>query len=163
MLPGSKILPEFLRQVESRIGCPYCWPAPINGYSGKDLENASYKKCYDCSGLVTASLLAAGGPDWRSTYNAKRLYDVSMPIELSDLSPGDLAFYGTKANSPVTGHLVSHVAVCFGGPNMIEAMGGTSQCLTPAIAKATNASVRAHNNGPKRRKDFIRIGRIFQP
>lgn len=46
---------------------------------------------------------------------------------------------------------------------MIEAMGGTSKCLTPDIAKATNASVRQHERGPNRRPDFIRIGRIFQP
>jgi len=163
-LPSAAMIPEFLKKVESRLGAPYIWPAPINGYSGKDIPNASYHGCYDCSGLVTTSLKDAGGPDWRATHNARKLYDLSLPIELADLRPGDLAFYGEPQKSPLTGYMISHVAVCMGGKSMIEAMGGTSQCLTPAIAKAIGASVREHHKlGPTWRKDFVRIGRIFQP
>lgn len=104
------VAPEaFLRWCLERVGKPYVW-----GAKGPD--------AFDCSGLVTAGVLACGGPDWRQTHNSARLFDVLAPTQWP--VAGGLAFYGPP-------HRVVHVMVVVGDGRVFGAAGGGSQTTTP--------------------------------
>lgn len=149
----------FLEFVLSKEGAPYCWPTEENRYSGKDLLNAKYKDCYDCSGLVTAGLYAASGHklDWRGSTNASRL--MRLLPETHDPRPGDLAFYGAGRN------LVSHVMIVLGEKDrslqVYGACGGNHHTTSPEIAKKTGARVRARTSHTYR-PDFLGFTRLFR-
>jgi hypothetical protein len=134
----------FLQAVEKRLGFPVLW-----GQKGPD--------AFDCSGLVTRSLLDVGGPDLTQLENAQALHDHTRALgaEPSDIQlPGDLVFYGLyEAVAPSPENLapeprlhVIHVAICdeFGG--VVSADGATSAIKSLSVALANPANrVRRHN------------------
>lgn len=145
-----------------RNGCLYCWPTKQNGYSGKDLKSAKYQNVYDCSGLVTASLFAATGTDWRATHNAQKLAQNSDFVKPNEMMAGDLVFYGADHNH------ISHVMVYLGRKHAIGilatdtiygASGGNSKTVTPEIAMKQDAKVRAYRT-INYRPDFVSCGRV---
>lgn len=153
---------RFLQAAFKRLGCYYVWPDQSNGYSGKDLSGAKYQNVYDCSGFITSSLYQATGIDHRATWNAMRLMKNCQRIE--DPQPGDLCFYGSSRNK------VTHVMLYIGNskkrpqsiPNNYTCMGasgGWSQTLTPQIAKAKDAKVKAYKSHMYR-SDFLGFGRL---
>jgi cell wall-associated NlpC family hydrolase len=101
----------FLNWCYSQKGKPYIWAA-----KGPD--------AYDCSGLVTAGLLAIGGPDWRAMWNSQRLFGSLKNIEGRAAKAGDLVFYGPP-------HRITHVMVLWDDGRVFGATGGGSQTKTP--------------------------------
>jgi murein DD-endopeptidase len=102
---------RFLFYAFSKEGCSYLW-------DGKGPNT------FDCSGLITWALKAAGGPDWRYTHNAQVLADVLEPCET--MLPGEVlvAFYGKDWDH------VGHVMVVVGDGRVYGACGGDSRCTT---------------------------------
>lgn len=111
-LPASQIALNFAL---AQVGKPYVW-----GADGPD--------SYDCSGLTTASYLAAGIYIGRTT---RTQYAETARVPLADMRPGDLVFYssdGTAAgiyhvamytgnnmrvHAPSPGKLVEHVKMYY--------------------------------------------------
>lgn len=93
----------------------------------------------DCSGLVTLSLWEAsdGRIDWRDTHNTDRLWapsPLTLPVDVADLLPGDLAFYwGDNSKGPED---VSHVAVYAGAGVVIGQNWGGPSDTNPAASRA---------------------------
>lgn len=79
---------------------------------------------FDCSGLVTAGIYAAGGPDWRAFWSSAVLYTNLQKVETPEA--GDLVFYGNAAGR------VSHVMVVWGDGRVFGAAGGGRQTTTPS-------------------------------
>jgi NlpC/P60 family len=108
----------------------------------------------DCSGSVTRSLKAIGGPDLTHCDNAQKLHDETRMLGAGPTDqplPGDLVFYGfppTAAElevNPSAGPHIEHVAVVdeFGG--VISADGATSHITSFDVAQANPANrVRRH-------------------
>lgn len=103
------------------------------------LEGQPYLWCgkgptaFDCSGLATWCLRAAGGPDWRTTHNAQRLWD-GLP-GVPKPAPGDLVFYGRLDR-------VVHVMVWWGDGRVFGACGGDRGTTSLELAAARGARVR---------------------
>jgi cell wall-associated NlpC family hydrolase len=106
-LPGSNIaLPAAppvgwqvaIATAEAQIGKPYQW-----GGAGPN--------SYDCSGLVMVAW-AAGGVQF--PHLAQDQYDMTARLQISQLLPGDLVFFGTPDN-------VGHVGLYIGGGEMVDA------------------------------------------
>lgn len=121
------------------LGKPYVW-----GQKGPN--------SFDCSGFVTYCLLQAGGPDWRLTHNAAKLFEDCPPIPEADAHlreitrgaplwpcPGvqqcDLAFYG-PAGEP------DHVMMLWGDGRVIGASGGNHHTTSPELAAPLHAEVK---------------------
>jgi murein DD-endopeptidase len=120
---------RFLTLCLEQLGKPYIWAS-------------KGPASFDCSGLVTWSLLKAGGPDWRGFHNAQRLW-TELP-ETFDPQPGDLAFYGRTDHS-------SHVMVRVGAFGLIVgASGGNSDTTTPT--PGASVKIRASHTY---RPDFL--------
>ena len=116
-----------------------CWtPSGLKPHKWTGLE------VFDCSGLVTSAIHAAGGADWRGTHSAQTLWDSLEPAEAHQL--GALHLYGSGPRG------VTHVALALGGGRIVEAAGGDSRTLSPADAVRSKASVRV---GWERRSDFL--------
>jgi murein DD-endopeptidase len=113
---------EFLTRALAYEGRPYFW--------GRDGPDA-----FDCSGLIACTLLECGGPDWRSTHTAQRLFDVLPRVEAKDAQPGDLVFYGPP-------HRITHVMIVATQGRVYGACGGDSSTTTLELAKARGAGVR---------------------
>lgn len=107
---------RFLEVATAQMGKPYVW-----GAKGPDF--------FDCSGVVTFSLKAIGGPDWRETHSSARLFDVSAPVDVP--KPGDLAFY--KAAGKVT-HVMVVLGHLDGSAMVFGASGGGSQTTRPTAS-----------------------------
>lgn len=101
----------------------------------------------DCSGLVTYSLLCAGGPDLRQTHNSDALW-AELPETLAPRA-GDLAFYGPQGDP-------QHVVVCLGGEDgeIIGANGGGKNTRTLIDAQLQRACVK-RKPSPKYRPDLM--------
>jgi len=117
---------------------------------------------YDCSGLVTASLFAATGTDWRATHNAQKLAQNSDFVKPNEMMAGDLVFYGADHNH------ISHVMVYLGRKHAIGILatdtiygssGGNPKTVTPEIAMKQDAKVRAYRT-INYRPDFVSCGRV---
>lgn len=98
---------------------------------------------FDCSGLVTFSLWAAGGPDFRVTHNSQRLANgtpniITGPVEAR---PGDLVFFGHDFDK------VSHVGIWMAGGHCLSADGATPKIkdLATALSFPTHR-VRLHDS-----------------
>ena len=116
---------RFVAHAHAQLGKPYLW-----GAKGPD--------AYDCSGLVTDSLRAAGGPDLRPTHNAQKLYIEASPVADGVLAPGDLVFYGMSPQA------VSHVVILCAGGKVFSASRGDRTVTTLAIAQQRGAKVVCH-------------------
>jgi cell wall-associated NlpC family hydrolase len=153
----------FIDECLKRNGCWYVWPAKSNRYSGKDLDNALFPNTYDCSGLVTSSLFSAIKLDYRATKNAQMLCNDCDAVNLDDIKPGDLIFYGASPSH------VSHVMVYIGVTNTAHwyrpiygSSGGDSRTISVEEAKIRNAKVRSYKN-INYRLDFVCVGRLRIP
>lgn len=113
---------EFLAAALRHVGCPYIW-----GSRGPE--------SFDCSGLITYALWECGGPDWRKSHNAERLFRELEPMLLEvrdigemripvDAPAGSLAFYGPPGG-------VNHVMLAVGDGRVFGACGGGSGTTTP--------------------------------
>jgi hypothetical protein len=133
----------YLLELVKVEGYPYCWPVPENNFSGKGLPGSKFLNTRDCSGTVTAAILAAGGPDLRAEWNADRMWREWMPTDKPE--PGDLAFYGALR--------ISHVMSLMPDGRVFGACGGDSRTVSPAIAAETGACVK-YRSAPGYRRDF---------
>jgi cell wall-associated NlpC family hydrolase len=134
---------RFLAAVEQLLGMVVLWGA-------KD------GLATDCSGSVTRSLKAIGGPDLTHCDNAQKLHDETRLLGAAPTDqalPGDLVFYGFPptpaelAVNPAAPPHIEHVAVVdeFGG--VISADGATSHITSFAAAQANPANrVRRHSS-----------------
>lgn len=152
MTPFSRAVVAYgLRQ----LGQPYIW-AGRGDYVLRDARKAPTSsvgvdggRVYDCSGLVTDCVRAAGGPDLRLNWNADRLWR-TLPVVDEDTDDGDedfrLRFYGPKGGRAV------HVALALGNGLILEAAGGDSKTLTYRDAVLSGACVGIRFEG---RADFL--------
>lgn len=111
---------QFVEWCQSQLGKPYIW-----GAKGPDT--------FDCSGLITAGLLACGHEDWRQTHNSARLFDKLEPVEKPEV--GDFAFYGPP-------HRVTHVMVVWFDGQVYGASGGNRDTITPRPGAAVQTKRR---------------------
>jgi cell wall-associated NlpC family hydrolase len=100
--PPNGIAAAAIAAARTKLGDPYLW-----GGTGPD--------AYDCSGLTQFAYGDAGVSLPRV---AADQYNVGVHVGLSDLEPGDLLFWATDVNDPVTIH---HVAMYLGAGMMIAA------------------------------------------
>ncbi len=108
---------QFIAALASQLGSPYVWNTDGGRWNGKDSP-----RTFDCNGLVCWSLLEVGGPDWRATHTADRMFR-ELPLVATPVA-GDLAFYG-----PI--HHSTHVMVLWGDGRVYGACGGNSDTLAP--------------------------------
>jgi peptidoglycan DL-endopeptidase CwlO len=100
-----------VRAAESQIGVPYVWGGSTPGVG------------FDCSGLTMWSWAQAGV---ELPHSAAMQMQVTTPVPLSDLQPGDLLFY---YDSP---GYVGHVTMYVGPGEMVQAEEtGTNVMITP--------------------------------
>lgn len=140
MSPRTVLLKALLH-----VGKPYVW-------GGKGLKlydkmkglvsNPWSEEVYDCSGLVTCAMQAAGGPDWRPSHSAQTLFNELPPAD--DSGFGRALFYGAADDK------VTHVALSLGSGLVIEAL-GPKDCTSPTDARRLDAHVRVGEPG---RHDF---------
>lgn len=111
---------QFLEWCQAQLGKPYIW-----GAKGPD--------AFDCSGLITAGLLACGFDDWRQTHNSARLFDKLQSTNKPE--PGDFVFYGPP-------HRITHVMVVWFEGQVYGASGGNRDTLTPRPGAAVQTKKR---------------------
>lgn len=116
----------FLALAKAQGGKPY-----VYGSKGPDT--------FDCSGLVTWVIHELGGPDWRDTHNAQKLYDILAPA-VGWAKDGEilLAFYSPARG----GSHIEHVMISVGDGRAFGACGGDSTTLTVEEAHRVDAKVR---------------------
>lgn len=100
---------KFLAEALRHAGEPYIWAA-----KGPNQ--------FDCSGLVTYAILAAGGKDRRAFFNADKMYHEFEPV--ASPQQGDLVFYG------VAGH-AHHVMIYMGCGCVYGSSGGNEYTTKP--------------------------------
>lgn len=147
---------KFVAEIVACINAPYIWGGKGDLlWSPDGLKTHTFRqKVFDCSGLITHALWAAGGPDWRGTHSAQNLYAAFSAVDMSKRPPYVLAFYGSDNNS------IIHVGLrvnCFG--LTIDAAGGSSDVRDLETAAARNARVRARVDNRHDLVDF----RAIQP
>jgi len=131
---------EFRAICSAELGKPYVW-------------GASGPAAYDCSGLAQM-LLETLNLDPPGDQTAEGLYRFflrggrSTAVALPDCALGDLIFFGGPAS-------ISHVALGWGGGDMLEAGGGGRTTTSAAIARQQGAEVRIRPI--TRRRDRIAI------
>lgn len=152
---------EFLKQANSRLNAPYIWGGKGSKiWTPKGmLINPWRSPVFDCSGLVTDSLMAAAEAlgitfkqgDLRGQFNAQNLHDLAI-IDTSKPVAGRLRFYGS---SPA---FITHVAIVLerrqGATTdtyILDASGGDARTREPT----PNAHVRIHQD---QRKTLMKEG-----
>jgi len=98
----SSIPARAVQGARSRVGAPYVW-----GAEGPD--------AFDCSGLVLWVYEALGLDVPRT---AQQQFEWAVPIEPSQLQPGDLVFYENTYASP---DRIAHVGIYVGGGTVVMA------------------------------------------
>lgn len=137
----------LLTKMNSFIGTPYIW-------GGKNPREG-----LDCSGAVTAAVVAAGlAPPSFKNNNAESLYKISKKISSSDVEAGDVAFYG----STMPWGKVSHILMTVGDGRVMGASGGGPSTTSVAIAKQQGAEVKILPKA-EYRSDFVGYGRLPLP
>lgn len=132
----------------SQLGAPYVYRgkgALLWTPRGLEPHRFDGYLVYDCSGLVTCAVRAAGGPDWRASHAAQTMHD-ELRHAPDPWAPGVLRLYGTGPAN------VSHVAIVVGPGEVLEAAGGDRTTTSPHLAARRSAQVRV---GPERRVDFV--------
>ncbi len=108
------------------VGRPYYYSGdnPISGF--------------DCSGLVSEILRAAGVLPWNVRLSAQPLFYRLKPLSGTPQFPalGDIAFYGASADA------ITHVAFCLDGYSILEAGGGDEKTINASVAASQDAFVR---------------------
>jgi cell wall-associated NlpC family hydrolase len=138
----------FVATALDQLRCPYIWGAKGEHHTDGNLQ----VRAFDCSGLITYTLFAIGGPDWRSDKGSEALFDTLPGIEEHQLVPGDLVFYGPGFGE----RPVNHVVMFLGGLGFVlGACGGNSDTKTVEIAKRTGACVKVKPAGVQYRKDLV--------
>lgn len=143
IIPPPSSRERYLAAVVALLGKPVLWrmKGPL---------------AYDCSGTVTASMKAIGGPDLTLIENSQALHDHSRALqpELGTTEkplPGDLVFYGT---SPLG---IVHVATVDElGTGVISADGATSH-IDPKMLGFSQALAKAMANPANRVRRHARI------
>ena len=100
---GEGTFEDLLMIAESVLGAPYVW-----GGSGPNV--------FDCSGLVVWLFNQAGIADVPRT-TAQGLFNLSSPVSVNDVMPGDLIFFHSTFSSPRT---VTHVGIYVGNGRMLH-------------------------------------------
>jgi peptidoglycan DL-endopeptidase CwlO len=109
--PDGNLGEVAVHAAETQLGVPYVWGGSTPGVG------------FDCSGLTMWSWAQAGV---ELPHSAAMQMQVTTPVSLSDLQPGDLLFY---YDSP---GYVGHVTMYIGPGEMIQAMEtGTNIQITP--------------------------------
>lgn len=119
------------------VGIPYIWGGsnPIVGF--------------DCSGFVQ-ELLASVGIDPPGDQSAQNLFDYFEKISTWNVfGCGSIAFYGGSVTK------ITHVAMMLDTYRIIEAGGGDSSCVSPALAAKKNAFIRVRLI--KHRSDLVAV------
>lgn len=124
------------------LGKPYVWGGKRNSLfdlARLKLEPSPWLpvQCFDCSGVVTVSILDLGGPNWLGTHSAGTLRDVCVPVARGAEIEGDLLFRPRHVAIFVRHGRPGHVVV-------IEASGGDETTTTPFIAERQGAAVKEH-------------------
>jgi cell wall-associated NlpC family hydrolase len=118
---------RFLDFVLAQVDKPALW-----GAKGPD--------AFDCSGLVTCGILAAGGPDLRHTHNADKLASETRPLlAIEKPMPGDLIFFDAAGDG-----VDEHVGVVKDAKTAIDASGASSRITSIEEAIRQLARVRLH-------------------
>lgn len=119
---------RFLDFVLSQIDKPCCW-----GCKGPD--------AFDCSGLVTCGILAAGGEDMRHTHNANKLGAETRQLQPMERPlPGDLILFDAEGDG-----LDEHVGIVKDAKTAIDASGATHAVTSIEEAVRHHARVRLHD------------------
>lgn len=133
--------PRFLEYVLAQLDRP-----TLMGAKGDD--------AFDCSGLVTCGIRAAGGPDLTKTHNANRLGKETRPLLPQERPlPGDLIFFDAEHDG-----VDEHVGIVKDADTAIDAEGATHSVTSIAEAVKRHAKVRLHH-GHKYRASFRAIHR----
>lgn len=140
---------KFLAYVEAQLDKP-C----LMGAKGDD--------AFDCSGLATCGIRAAGGPDITKTVNANTLGKNTRPLLPEERPiPGDLIFFDAERDG-IDEHvgIVRTVKGVDGAADdtAIDAEGATHRITKLEDAIKAHAKVRLHN-GHRYRKSFRAIHR----
>ncbi len=99
----ASIPARVVELARSRIGAPYVW-------------GAAGPNTFDCSGLV---LWVYGQLGLQAPRTAQQQFEWAVPIDLSQLQPGDLTFYeNTYSPSP---DRITHVGIYTGGATVVMA------------------------------------------
>lgn len=120
---GTPLRSNFLYTALGLTGTPYLWGGKNPAHGG-----------LDCSGLVTHSYFAAGGPDWRNDHNAESLF---VHLEETEApKAGTLCFYGPTGRA-------THVMVWLGACGLVfGATGGDHSTTSLDAARARDAKVK---------------------
>jgi cell wall-associated NlpC family hydrolase len=158
---------RVVRAAEDQIGWPYIWGGESRSEGG-----------FDCSGLVNYAYSAAGHRlPGRPT--AAVLWQMGIPIALSQLRPGDLAFLGAPSGAPYHVGLYAGrgiVVVASGRGEPIAAVRLASVAwdgfariwaagsVTPLRAQWLTAATDSHTRPTQsdRRADLVAAGRAIQ-
>jgi len=132
----------YVSWMQMHLGCWY-----IYGGKGEIIENG---RVFDCSGAVTCAYHENGGPDWRQTHSAAKLYDVCEKVK--DPQPGDLCFYGPPGK-------ITHVMMYVGDGRVIGASGGNNSTVKVEFAKKIGAKI-LYRPKVQYRADFRGYGRL---
>jgi cell wall-associated NlpC family hydrolase len=108
---------------------------------------------YDCSGLVQAAFAFAGIQLPRDSYQQE---DFAQPIDLSDLQPGDLIFFGTPART-------THVALSLGKGRYIHSSGKDKGRNGIGIDSVTDLSEPVSAGYYALLRGFGRVIKSYQP
>ncbi len=148
---------DFARRVVSyallRQGQPYVWgakgllcwaptgpvPTPIK---------AGCNEAYDCIGLITAAVYAAGGPDLRFEMNCQVLWNEGSMPALGEQRR--LRLFGPSPQS------VTHVSIELGPDYQLEANGGDHTTTNLMAATKRGAKVRV-TDIDQGRQDFLGV------
>lgn len=131
----------FIAYVKAQLDKPCLW-----GAKGDD--------AFDCSGLVTCGIRAAGGPDLTQTHNANNLARSTRPLLPGQTPlPGDLIFFDAERDG-----VDEHVGIVLDEETSIDAEGASSRVTNLVEAIKRHAKVRLHA-GYRYRRSFRAIHR----
>lgn len=122
----------IFEQARRRLGAPYLWAAKgdwaVRSGAVVPCATLGAEWATDCSGLITTSIHAAGGPDLRGMWGSERMR-TDLPEPQSDETLLLLCYPG-------------HVALGLGGTSYtLEAAGGDATTLTVPDALKRGACV----------------------